>query len=434
MRKLGELLGGLLLLSLSGCALYSEVSINPLYMQPESVRKPTGNVTDLFEQGDYARAAAYSTWVDGRKPTAIELMSVGQAELACGRLDSARRHLRSALDLKPFRTQAAELAWSLSQVEYLANNYGASLEWAKVAEIHGMEIKNWHLEFLSALSEVRTNVPTGSVTARLPMVMGNPDVPRVKVTVNGEHPAVAVIDTGAVLSIISETLASKIGVRRLGEIQGQFYGLLGEPITVTFALLDSLTFGDLRIGNVPVAVMPDSKMSFLVRDREKFNMDLLLGANLLKHFRLELDFKKEEVEFTVVARNDAAVSDDQNLFMVGFRPFVHATINKRGWYPFILDTGSEITFLNENLIAKTSIRSLPRLHGALLQGLGGSQKHGAKIQDVEIGVDQWAGKFKNLPLYSTEQTNAVGIVGQNFLKNFRVVIDFAAMRMELHRK
>jgi hypothetical protein len=70
----------------------------------------------------------------------------------------------------------------------------------------------------------------------------------------------------------------------------------------------------------------------------------------------------------------------------------------------------------------------------LLQGLGGSQKRGAKIKDVEIGVDQWAGKFKTLPLYSTEQTNAVGIVGQNFLKNFRVVIDFAAMKMELHRK
>lgn len=434
MRTPGGLLGGLLLLFLSGCALYSEVSIIPLYMTPDNIRKPSGNVTDLFEQGDYARAAAYSTWVDGRKPTANELMSVGQAELACGRLDAARRHLRSALDLKPFRTQAAEIAWSLSQVEYLANNYGASLEWAKVAELYGMAIKDWHLQFLEALSEVRTNVATGSVTTRLPLLMGNPDVPRLKVTVNGGHQAVAVIDTGAVLSIISETFASQIGVRSLGDFRGEFYGLLGEPISVRFGLLDSLDFGDLRLGSVPVAIMPDAKMSFLMHNREKFNMDLLLGSNLLKHFRLELDFRKEEVELTVTARNDAAVSDEQNLFMVGFRPFVHATINRRGWYPFILDTGSEITFLNENLIANTSIRSLPRLHGALLQGLGGAQKHGAKIKDVEIGVDQWAGKFKNLPLYSTEQTNAVGIVGQNFLKNFRVVIDFAAMRMELHRK
>ncbi|MHB0969152.1 MAG: retroviral-like aspartic protease family protein [Thermoanaerobaculia bacterium] len=434
MRKLGRLLSGLLLLSLTGCALYSDVTINPLYMTPDNAHRPTGNVTDLYEQGDYARAAAYSTWVDGRKPTAHELMAVGQAELACGRLDAARRHLRSAFDLKPFHTEAAELAWNLSQVEYLANNYGASLEWAKVAESNGMDIKNWHLEFLDALSEVRTNAPSGSVTARRPLIMGEPDVPRLKVNVNGEHEAVAVIDTGAVLSIISETLASRIGIRRIGDIKGEFFGLLGEPITVRFGLLDTLAFGDLKMGNVPVAIMPDVKMTFFVHNREKFNMDLLLGANLLKHFRLELDYRKEEVEFTVTARNDAAISDEQNLFLVGFRPFVHATINKRGWYPFILDTGSEITFLNENLIANTSIRSLPRLHGALLQGLGGSQKRGAKIKDVEIGVDQWAGKFKTLPLYSTEQTNAVGIVGQNFLKNFRVVIDFAAMKMELHRK
>lgn len=434
MRTIGVLRSSLFLLFLSGCSLYSDVSINPLLVTPEKVRNTSSNVTELFEEGEFARAAAYARWVDGRKPTASELMAVGKAELACGRLDASRRHLRAALDLKPFHTEAAEIAWGLSQVEYLANNFGAALEWAKIAESYGTQIKKWHMDYLKELAETRTYIPGGSVTTTIPMVMGNPDVPRLKLRVNDQADATAVIDTGAVLSIISETLAATVGVRRLGDIQGEFFGLLGEPIKVRFGILDSIVMGELRMSNVPVAIMPDEKLTFFVHNRESFNMDLLIGANLLKHFRMELDFGKEKASFTVVARSDEAVVDDQNLFFVGFRPFVHATINKRGWYPFILDTGSEITFLNENLINATNIRSLPRYHGALLQGLGGSQKRGAKLENVEVGVDQWAGVFKHLPLYASEQTNAVGIIGQNFLKNFRVVMDFSAMRLDLYRK
>ncbi|HEY0592441.1 MAG TPA: hypothetical protein VGF40_11780, partial [Thermoanaerobaculia bacterium] len=74
-----------------------------------------------------------------------------------------------------------------------------------------------------------------------------------------------------------------------------------------------------------------------------------------------------------------------------------------------------------------------RFHGATLQGLGGAQKRGEKVEDVEVAVDAWGGKFKNIPLYASEQANAYGIVGQNFLRKFRVVIDFATMRLDLYR-
>jgi hypothetical protein len=54
---------------------------------------------------------------------------------------------------------------------------------------------------------------------------------------------------------------------------------------------------------------------------------------------------------------------------------------------------------------------------------------------VELGIDRWAGVFRTIPMYSANEreTNA-GIIGQNYMKNFNVVIDFGRMRMDLARR
>jgi hypothetical protein len=71
-------------------------------------------------------------------------------------------------------------------------------------------------------------------------------------------------------------------------------------------------------------------------------------------------------------------------------------------------------------------------HNATLQGLGGAKKHGDKVEEVEIGIDRWAGTFRTIPMYdagASERTS--GIVGENYLKNFIVTIDFGRMRLDL---
>jgi hypothetical protein len=241
------------------------------------------------------------------------------------------------------------------------------------------------------------------------------------------------IDSGAVLSILSASLANAIPVRRLGEIEGVFAGLLGEPISVRFGVIDKLEIGGMHIANVPVAIMPDDKMKFVVAGKKEFKMDLLLGAHFLKEFRMELDFRRNLVtlvRLTPVMRKPAG---DQNLFYDQFRPAIRGTLNRRGWYLFLLDTGSEVTFLNER-----DLRDLPvpsssqKVHNATLQGLGGATKHGARLDNIELGVDRWAGTFRTLPMYeSAAYERTAGILGENYLKNFDVVIDFGRMRVDL---
>jgi aspartyl protease len=420
------------------CALYSDVSIEPLTVIPTKIDRGA-DLKDMVRRADYLRAVEFAASIDARaRKNPDELIALGHAELAANRLASARQHLRTAIDLGPHHTLYADAAWTLSQVEYMENNYETSLEWAQVASQYGLNILQWHLDYLKALSHVQTyHHASGPYSDDLRMRIGRPDVPRVEVRLNkNASQTQAIIDSGAVLSIMSERLAMQLPLKRLPVARGTFYGLLGEPIPVEFGLLDTLEIGSIGLENVPVAIMPDDKMRFLVTGKKEFKIDFLLGANLLKEFRLDFDFDRSRVTFTQLRSSDRRPIADQNLFFDGFRPHVRGTINKHGWYLFVLDTGSEVTFLNESQLAAMPINMFtPRVHNATLQGLGGARKHGSKLDDVEIGVDRWAGAFRTLPMYSgVENERAVGIVGENFLKNFRAVVDFGRMRVDLERR
>ncbi|HEY3055567.1 MAG TPA: retroviral-like aspartic protease family protein [Thermoanaerobaculia bacterium] len=428
----------LALLTAARCALYSDVSIEPLTIIPTKIERGA-DLRDMVKRADYLRAVELAPNVDARvRKSAEELVALGQAELAANRITEARHHLRTAIDLSPFHTTYADAAWGLSQVEFMDNNYETSLEWAQVAMQHGLTVLQWHLDYLKAMSHVQAYRAASAVRSEeMRMKIGRPDVPRIEVRLNkAESTTTAVIDSGAVLSIMSQRLASQVPVKRLPTSRGTFYGLLGEPISVDFAMVDLLEIGGIVLADVPVAIMPDDKMRFLVSGKKEFRIDFLLGANLLKEFRLDFNFDNNHVKFTRLTSTDKRPVANQNLFFEQFRPHVRGTVNKRGWFLFVLDTGSEVTFLNEHQLPSLPINMFaPRVHNATLQGLGGARKHGSKIEEVEIGVDRWAGAFRTLPMYSGgEQERSVGIIGENFLKNFHAVIDFGRMRVDLQRR
>jgi hypothetical protein len=419
----------------AGCALYSDVSISPLLVPQSNVDRGS-DANSMLRKADYVRLVDFAPTIEARRyRSAQELLAIGSAEVTSGRYDMARRHLRAAIDLNPFHTTYSEIAWQLSQLEFQSNNFEAALDWAHIAADHGLVVKQWHMDYLAALSNVDTYRVNGPQAERMTLHIGRPDVPRVDAKLNGTREVVAIIDSGAVLSIISRSVATELGVKKLGTFQGTFFGLLGEPIPVQFGLMDSVNLGHMTIANVPVAIMPDDKLKFLITGQPEFKMDFLLGANLLKELRTELDFRRKLVTFTHLGPADRHPVPDQNLFITDFRPTVRGFINRRGWYMFLLDTGSEVSFLNEGQLGNLPIQVFaPKAHNATLQGLGGAKKRGAKVENVEIGIDKWAGTFRDIPMYEPppqEKGLASGIVGENFLKNFIVIIDFGRMRVDL---
>lgn len=429
MRKLAA---AAVLIFLTGCTLYNEVEIRPMTYDPTKIERGS-DIQGMLRKFDLNRAVQSASLIEQRKPAAADLGALGAAEVSAGRYPEARRHLRAAIDLEPFRTIYAALAWNLSELEYMSNNYEASLDWAHIAQEHGINVRQWHMDYLAALANVDAYRFSGAPIDHVTMHMGRPDVPRIDVRINDTHSVSALIDSGAVLSIMSERLAAQMGLKRLGNIEGSFAGLLGEPIPVHFGVIEHLDIGAIRVSNVPVAVMPDDKMKFLVAGKKEFHIDFLLGANLLKEFRLELDFRHNIAAFAHLKPVERAPAPDQNLFWQQFRPAVRGTVNRHGWFMFVLDTGSEVTFLNQTQLEAFPIPLVtPKIHNATLQGLGGAKKRGEKIEGIELGIDRWAGVFRDMPMYEpSDKELTSGIVGENYLRNFIVTIDFGRMRVDL---
>ena len=423
------------LLVTSGCALRSEVTFSPLLLSPTDTVRAANRVEDLVEVGDYPRAVALASLIDAKSnPTVAELNALGKAELVSGRLEDAKRHFRAALVNKPYRNVYADIAWSMSQAETLDRDYAAALHWAETAVDYGLEIRPWHMKLLAALQNEPTFVVSGVKDTTVPIEHRTPEIPRVETHVN-EASVMGIIDSGAVMTIVSDRLAAEAKLRPLGDFTGAFFGLLGEPIEVRFAMVDKLRIGEIEIGSVPVAIMAGEKMKFFTLNRMPFHIDLLLGANLLREFRIGLDFVAAEATLHHLGASERIPAADQNLFILNAKPYVHGSLNGQGWFLYQLDTGSEITYLNSVEISRWKLQKgfAKMYQGAELQGLGGATKRGVMVDDVGVGIGAWEGTFKTLPLYSSEKSGAIGLVGENFLKNFKLTIDFGSMRLLLER-
>lgn len=419
---------------LTGCSLSSSVTVEPLYLLPSDVIKPL-SLQDAVNRGEYRYAAEMADTVDkGETTRAEQLALLGRAQLFCGRYDQAREILGRVLERRVSPELRAQVEWDLSQIAFQERDLTEALERAVRARDGGIQVRDWYIEFLESLQEVPIHQIEGSRRAITSFRMGDPDLPRFDLKLNDAVDAEAIIDSGAVMSIVSKRLATRAGIRRLGDGEGLFFGLLGEPIAVTFGLIDTLEIRGMTIRNVPVAVMDDSKLRFFVEKDERFDIDLLIGTSLLREFRMRFDYVRTQLTIDFLEHSQRVPVANQNLFLVDQRPLVHVTINRQGWYPFLLDTGSEVTFLNESKFSIQNVTyGVPRYHGATMQGLGGAQKSGMRVKNVSIGMHQWAGLFEDMPLYSDERPGAVGILGQNFLSNFFVDIDFGRMRVDVHR-
>lgn len=420
-------------LALGGCALSSNVTIMPLHLTPNDIQRHP-NAVVAFDRGDYAAVLSRADIIESLSDDPIELAALGRAELFAMRLADAEAHLSRALEHERNRERRARLHWDLAQVAMMNGDLARALEKANEARDGGLEIRRWYFRLHEQLLEIVPNELAGSVRhTEVDLQSDRPAIPRILVGING-HPARGIVDTGSALSIISADLADGLGVRRYPDTRAIVQGLLSEPIDVEFGLIESLEIGSIEIRNVPVAIMSTRKLQFAIAGRERFQIDLLLGTGLLRNFTIELDYRQDRATFEWTGDLPPEPSPDQNLFLIENRPFLMSAINGRAWFPMMLDTGSEVTFLNLSKIEVRDLKSVfPRIHSANLQGLGGAIKTGVRVENVSVGAARWMGVFDDLPLYRDDRTDTLGILGQNFLEHFVLTIDFRRMHVALVR-
>ena len=253
------------------------------------------------------------------------------------------------------------------------------------------------------------------------------------VLVDGRGPLDFILDTGAGTSLLSSELAKELRVKILGSKEGQS---AGGKVALLLAKVDSLVVGETRLEDVDVGVVDLSQIGKAIG--AKIAGDL--GYNFLKYFRVTIDYRDCEIWFEDPKRVESfargAYTEIPIRLANSAKPLVLADVhaNGRGPFQFAIDTGTSTTAISPELANQLGVESSPvgtgTTGGVPVDFSAGSlqsfQLGGAKIDNMAVVVADFF-----TMLNAAIGANLDGIVGYNFLCNYKVVIDYPGETLTL---
>jgi len=253
------------------------------------------------------------------------------------------------------------------------------------------------------------------------------------VHVNDRGPFDFILDTGAGTSLLSSELAKQLETKVIGSKEGQS---AGGKISVSLAKVDSISVGETKLHDVDVGIVDLAQIGETIGAI----IDGDLGYNFLKHFRVTIDYRDCEIRFDDPKRVEnfgrsaktevpiRLASPAKPLLLVD----VHA--NGRGPFQFAIDTGTSTTAIAPELAKQLGVESSPV--GAGTTGGAPVDFHAGSLQSFQLG----GAKMDNMAVVVADfftMLNAAigakldGIVGYNFLRNYKVVIDYPGETLTL---
>ena len=246
------------------------------------------------------------------------------------------------------------------------------------------------------------------------------------VHVNDRGPFDFILDTGAGTSLLSLELAKDLAVQTIGSKEGQS---AGGKISVSLARLDSLAVGETRLADVDVGIVDLAHIGKTIGAK----IDGDIGYNFLKSFRITIDYSDCQIRFEDPKRIENFSRGARTEIPIRLahpaKPLILVDVHANGGgpYQFAIDTGTSTTAITPDLAKRLGIKTSPigagTTGGAPVDvaagNMGSFQIGGAKIDNMPVVVADF---FEML-------SNAIGakldgIVGYNFLRNYKVVIDY----------
>jgi predicted aspartyl protease len=253
------------------------------------------------------------------------------------------------------------------------------------------------------------------------------------VHVNNHGPFEFILDTGAGTSLLSSELANQLAVKIIGSKEGQS---AGGKVAVSLAKVDSLAVGETKLGDMDVGVVDLAQIGQTVGAK----IDGDLGYNFLRHFRVAINYRDCELRLDDPKRVETIARGAQTEIPIRLanpaKPLILVDVhaNGRGPFQFAIDTGTSTTAITPELGKQLDITTSPvgagttgsaavDFHAGLLQSF---QLGGAKIDNMAVVVADF---FTMLSAAVGAQLD--GIVGYNFLCNYKVVIDYPGETLTL---
>ena len=278
-----------------------------------------------------------------------------------------------------------------------------------------------------------TTLSPGSSKVKFRLAGGPQPLILLPVQVNGRGPFEFILDTGAGTSLLTPAVAQQLNLELAGSKQGQ---TAGGPVSVSLAHVESLRVGEMEVENVDVGIVDLAPIARAVGA----NIDGDLGYNFLKDFRVTIDYRDCELVLADPKRIEtlgrATRTEVPIRLANAAKPLilVDVHVNSRGPFQFAIDTGTSTTALDTQLAENLGLTTAPvtpiTTGGAPLEvsaaTLPSFQLGGAKIDNMPVIV---GGLLEMLS--SVVGTKLDGIIGYNFLRNYKVVIDYPGETLAL---
>ena len=356
----------------------------------------------------------------------------GQVLLERGNFRGAASRLERALAGTGRMSDRADLAWLLSQAAYWDGDFSSAGRWGRVAQREGKRVPDGWLAFLESQG---TRVLYGGAAAgerfSIPVAFGRPNLLRIPVRVNSRPAEEMVLDSGASLSLLTESAAARLGVTFVPGATAVAKGLHERDLPMRLGWVDSVRVGDLTLTDVPVGVLPDGTLTFATASAGLFRLNGVLGVHLMKELDWRIEFKDRLLEARRLDPHIVRGSKDQNLFFRRMKPMARVSLDRQPWSLFLLDTGSEPSMVTRGGLRRTRLFEPEAAYPITLEGIGQSRVSWAKISNVTVGVSAFMVRFKNIVVKEESDGIEDGILGASFLSSFDVEIRFGAMTLVL---
>lgn len=379
-------------------------------------------------------------WIEarpaGRRDEPLVLDAYGRALAAVRRWPEARAALaRARENFGPSSPRGSASAWAESQAAFAQGDTAGALAAARIAHDGGFPVPDGWFRFLEVIAAKtpklnRVEGRHGFLPFRLDR---KPRLPQVTVAF-GEVETEAIVDTGAAMTLVSESTAAALGLVPFEGTDAEGSGLHGTRFPVRFALAPFLDLAGVIVHDVPVGVVPDDALEF-EGPGETIRFGVLLGCHLWKDFRVTVDYPAREIRLEPVRKGptpgDLARA---NLFLLDNKPVVRGSLNGVGWFRFLVDTGSEFSLVHRAGAARFGpfLATLP-VEPILVHGIGKSRSQWGKVSGITLGADAWQVYFKDILMTDDGTTPDDAILGTSFLENFVVTLDFGRLHVTLDR-
>ncbi|MFM8440797.1 MAG: aspartyl protease family protein, partial [Acidobacteriota bacterium] len=250
--------------------------------------------------------------------------------------------------------------------------------------------------------------------------------------VNGKVPMKFVLDTGSGITVISQKAAKRLGLKPI--TKGGMARAIGGSgkFEIVYGFVRSMDIGDARVRNIPVYIREFHETSD--------EIDGYIGLSLISKFLTTVDYGSKRLSLVQKKSIDETSDADSPILPLRLTSsgFLSGEVHLEGIespFNFIVDTGASVSVITPQVTALEELNSYLRDERMRVVGAAGV------IEDVRSFI---LPKMTFGP-HSVKSVRAIeldleiineasgfrqtGILGGNFLKNYRITFDFQKSRV-----